>query len=506
MNLRPVCISAILMALVLTVVNCGRDTVAPSDPASTADIPPVVFFHSSPGAEIALRGTVSDNVKVAEVSVAINGTSFATATIEPPGGAQTVDWTYMATAAELPAGANTVLVRAVDSSDNETVSSPIIVESTMGSTIDSLLAVLSVPRLADTIGLSTGSGQAFGNSATSWTIPIDAGLTLSGAGSATILEADISHPVLFSVSANLNLKNMVVRGAQVGVEVSDPSADPEILIENCLFDGQGAWAIDAVDDEGTNVQFLSSTVDASAASSASRGGLYLEGVTYYLVADSVFTGHTDPGGPADGTVEGAAVQVVGSSGQITESIFDGNALAIWASGGTPLIDSCSISGAAYTTYGINLTGGPGTPILQYNHISGNSGYGTRIGGEMTPVFYRNVITLNKESGVLVDFTGTLQNAGEIVLGDNDKKSTTGFNDIFDNVYPGITGKIEVYVTEATPNDSKPYPVYPIKAHNNYWGATVQDFVNARTYDNFDTVPNDRLALQPTFFTNSRNND
>ncbi|MDT8395529.1 MAG: right-handed parallel beta-helix repeat-containing protein [bacterium] len=506
MNLRPVCISAILMALVLTVVNCGRDTVAPA--IDTFSIPQLVFFNLTGNDEVVLfEGTASDGTRVSEVSVAINGTAFSTAAIVPAGGAQTVDWTYMATAAELPAGANTVLVRAVDSSDNETVSSPIIVQSTMGSTIDSLLAVLSVPRLADTIGLSTGSGQAFGNSATSWTIPIDAGLTLSGAGSATILEADISHPVLFSVSANLNLKNMVVRGAQVGVEVSDPSADPEILIENCLFDGQGAWAIDAVDDEGTNVQFLSSTVDASAASSASRGGLYLEGVTYYLVADSVFTGHTDPGGPADGTVEGAAVQVVGSSGQITESIFDGNALAIWASGGSPLITSCDVLGATATTsYGINLTGGGGTATVRRNTVDGHSGYGVRIGGEMTPVFYRNVITLNKESGVLVDFTGTLQNAGEIVLGDNDKKSTTGFNDIFDNVYPGITGKIEVYVTEATPNDSKPYPVYPIKAHNNYWGATVQDFVNARTYDNFDTVPNDRLALQPTFFTNSRNND
>jgi hypothetical protein len=464
MNMSRTYIVAALSVLLLAVANCGRDTVAPSDPASTADIPPVVFFNSSAGAEVALSGTASDSTQVAEVSVAINGTVFTAATIVPPGGSHTVKWTYMATAAELPVGANTILVKAVDSSDNETISSPIVVESTGGSSTGELLAVLSVPRLADTIGLSTGSGFAFGDSATSWTIPIDADLTLSGAGTATVLEADISHSVLFSVSASLGLKNLAVRGSQVGIEVSDPlDSDPEIVIEDCSFDGQGAWALDAVDnDSGISVQFLSSKVDASAAYSSNRGGLYLESVTY-LVADSEFTGHTDPGGPEDSTDTGAAVQVTGGAGQVTESQFDVNALAIWASGGSTTITSCEVQGSvATTTFGINLTGGGGTATLRRNTVDEHTGYGVRIGSTMELTFRSNAVTNNELSGVLIDSQLSNSNLLNIDLGTT---SDHGRNLFENNTHPGgnLAYDTQVYVTQATNEGA-----FLIPANWNYW--------------------------------------
>jgi hypothetical protein len=468
MKVKSSYIAAVLFFLILAVANCGRDTVAPSDPGSTSDIAPVLFFNSSPGAQVLLQGTASDSTKVAEVSVAINGTNFSAATIDPPGGAQTVEWTYMADAADLPAGANTILVKAVDSSDNETISSPIVVESTSGSTTGELLAVLTNPSLADTIGLSSGSGDAYGDNATSWTIPVDAGLALSGAGTATVLEADISHSALFSVSADLSLKNLAVRGSQAGIKVSDQAAsDPEVLIEGCSFDGQGAWALDAVDgDAGTYIQFLSSTVDASVAASPSRGGLYLEGVTYFVSDSSEFFGHTDPGGPDNGTETGAAIQVTGGSGQITESIFTGNALAIWASGGSPLITSCDVLGAAAnTSYGINITGAGGTATVRRNTVDGNTGYGVRIGGTMALVLQWNAITDNLLSGVLIDSQLSNSNLLDVDLGTG-TGSEQGRNLFQNNTHPDGNGSYDtqVYVTQATDHVGG----VSIPANGNYW--------------------------------------
>ncbi len=505
MNVRRLYIIVALSFLAMAVSNCGRDTVAPSDPASAADIPPVVFFNSSPGAEIALRGTASDSTKVAEVSVAINGTDFTTATIEPPGGAQTVKWIYMATAAELPAGANTILVKAVDSSDNETISSPIVVESTSGSTTGELLAVLANPALADTIGLSTGEGFAYGDSAATWTIPIDTGKAILGAGTATVLEADPLHPWLFSVGADLHLQNLLVKGAELGVAVmGSPGADPFVTVEECSFEGQSDWAIYALDDDdGTAFQFLSSSVDASAADSSSRGGLYLEGVTYF-VSGSEFYNQTDPGGPGDSAETGAAVQIIGGSGQITESLFDDNALAIWASGGSPVIDSCNIYGAAFTTYGINLTGGPGTPLIQQNYITGNSGYGIRIGGSMMAKVRETVITSNDWAGIYIDFSGTASQVNKIDLGKGLAEygvNDPGNNDLIgngnSNPDPEGTNEVQVYVSSNT-------AIQKIPAELNYWGVDNALDVNKVIRDGSDFTL-DRGYLDPSpFFVDPQN--
>ena len=140
MNLRHAYIIVVFSVLALAVANCGRDTVLPADPTSSANLPSLVFFNITPGTEyVALEGTASDNTSVTEVQLSFNGGSFVTAVIDPPAGASTVEWTYLADATQLPAGANTVVIKAIDSSDNESIGSPITVDSTSGFTTGSLI-------------------------------------------------------------------------------------------------------------------------------------------------------------------------------------------------------------------------------------------------------------------------------------------------------------------------------------------------------------------------------
>jgi hypothetical protein len=240
------------------------------------------------------------------------------------------------------------------------------------------------------------------------------------------------------------------------------------------------------------VEFLSSIIDASRADSPSGGGgLFLDNLNY-TVLDSQFYSHS-------AVVSGAGVQVVSGAGNIDNSIFGGNALAIWASGGSPVITSCNISGAAFTTYGINLTGGPGEAQISRNTIDGHiGGYGLRVGGEMELTLRNNAITNNGLSGVLIDSTLSNTNLTKINMGE----STDQGRNLFDgNSHPNGEGgwDTQVYVTLATQEGSTWIP-----ANWNYWGEMVSTSldVNRVIIDGNDNAARATLAIGGIHFSTS----
>ena len=487
--------------------GCGSDESAPS--IDTSFIPQTVFFNDTGSTEYYLfQGRATDNTNVDSVEVSgDNGTNWQAAVIDndPPNEDWDAQWSYLASSGVLSAGMHTVLVRAADRDGNETISTPVIVDVNVGSTIGSLLAVFSGPLPGGAIGLSTGEGFAYGDSAGSLTIPINTSLIVLGSGygstatsgglipladpTATILEADPATASLFSVDADLTLKNMRLLGAESAIRISDSGGpDPQLSVEACLFDKQAAWAIFAEDDDtAVSVEVAASIVDASQADSSSRGGIYLSNVSYSVDGSAIYF-QTDPGGPADSTVQGAGVQAFEGTGEITETVFEDNALAIWASGGDSVITSCNISSTANTTYGINLTGDPGTALIRRNTIDGNTGYGLRVGGEMELILRKNAITNNELSGVLIDSTLSNTNLTKINMG----TTTDRGNNLFDNnVHPDGAGgqDTQVYVTLATSEGSTLIP-----ANWNYWGVSTISGVNLVIIDGNDNAGRATLGI------------
>jgi hypothetical protein len=499
---RSVLLLSILIVSITLLTNCGSDEVAPGDPTFSSDIPNVVFFNTAVSQPVVLFiGRATDNRWVDQVLISFNnGADWNTADInsDPPNTVRDVEWSYWATAADMPAVFNTLLIEVTDQDANVTTSSPLIVEKQQGSTIASLQAVFSGSSEDDVIALSSGSGGAYGNGASALTVPVNNNITVIGAGygdtvtsggvipdvasTATILEAPLSDASIFSIQADVTLRQMRFIGAAAGISVADtPSGNPVLTIEEFLFDEQDAWAVVAQDgDSGdglVTVQFLSCIVDASSAGSSTRGGLFLEEVSY-IVSDSEFHLQTDPQGPSDATIEGAGIQIFGGDGTITNNIFMDNALAIWASGGSPLITSCDVSGAtAATSYGINFTGGPGEPIIMDNYITGNSGYGIRIGGIMMAKIRESVISTNQWAGIYVDFSGTATQVSEIDLGKGLAEygvNDPGLNELFgngsNNPDPFGSYEVQVYVSSNTSTGEIP-------AEFNYWGVDNATEVN-----------------------------
>jgi hypothetical protein len=498
---RSVFLISILIVAAALLVDCGSDDLSPGDPAASSVIPDIVFFNITGSAEVILfEGRATDNRWIETVLISFNnGATWNTAEIDddPPNSVRDVHWSYLASDSDMPSP-STVLIRAIDQDANETTSAPFTVQKASGSTIGSLQSLFSGAADGDVIALSSGRGSAYGNNAAALSIPINVDLTVLGAGygdtatsgavplpavasTATILEASITSASIFSIEDNFTLRQVRLIGAVTGISIAGtPGGDPFLSIEDCLFDGQDAWAVFAMDDDSeVTVDFLSSIVDASSASSSGRGGLYLEDVTYN-VSDSEFHLQTDPMGPSDATVEGAGVQIFGGDGTVTESVFMDNALAIWASGGSPVISFCSVSGAtALTTYGINLTGGPGPAVIRRNTVDSNSGYGLRIGGEMELVLRRNAITNNEFSGVLID--SELSNVNLINI-DMGTLSDQGRNLLDDNIHPDGNWAFDtqVYVTQDTNAGSTPVP-----ANYNYWGYFTISDINTSIVDNGD---------------------
>ena len=491
--------------------GCGSDETAPS--IDTSFIPQTVFFNDTGSTEYYLfQGRATDNTNVDSVEVSgDNGTNWQAAVIDndPPNEDWDVQWSYLASSGVLSAGMHTVLVRAADRDGNETISTPVIVDVNVGSTIGSLLAVFSGPLPGGAIGLSTGEGFAYGDSAGSLTIPINTSLIVLGSGYgdmltsggnpsdgnsvATILETAPGTPSLFSVDANLTIRNVRLLGGVHGIHLSDSgSANPQLSVQDCLFDRQSEWGVYAESNGGVNVEILSSILDANRADNpGGGGGLYLDNVIY-TVYDSVFYEQS-------ATAIGAGVQVLGSAGNIDNSIFGGNALAIWASGGSPVITSCNISGAAFTTNGINLTGGPGDAEISRNTIDGNAnGYGLRVGGEMELTLRNNEITNNGLSGVLIDSTLSNPSLTKINMGE----SVDQGRNLFDgNSHPSGEGgwDNQVFVTLATSEGSTPIP-----ANWNYWGGMVSNNldVNRVIIDGKDDAARATLAIGGIHFSTS----
>ena len=499
-----VTIYIVVLSLAFLFSACGPDTTAPSIDTST--IPQTVFFNDTGFSESFLflgRATDNTNVELVEIS-ADNGSTWKTAVIDddPPNKQFDVEWSYLASSAELAAGMYTVLVRATDQSSNVAISDPVILASQSGSTIGSLLAVFATASSGDVIGLSTGLGMAYGDSTTALTIPINVDLTVQGSGygstvtsgglipladpTATILESDPATASLFSVDADLTLKNLRLLGADSAIRISGSSgSDPQLSVEECLFDRQAAWAVFAEDDDNVvNVEVVSSIVDASQADSAGgAGGFYLANVSYEISGSDLYFQST--------VGSGAGVLAVGSTGTIDASIFEGNALGVWASSGVANITSCDFSNifaAAYTTNGINLTGGPGEALIRRNTIDGNSGYGLRVGGEMDLILRNNAITNNELSGVLIDSELDNPSLSNVDMGTSSDKG----NNLFDgNEHPqGAGGQdTQVFVTLATSEGSTLIP-----ANWNYWGVPTREQVNQVIIDGNDNGGRATLAI------------
>jgi hypothetical protein len=492
----------IVVAAFAFLTGCGTDESAPSIDTST--IPQTVFFNDTGSTEYYLfQGRATDNTNVDTVFVSgNNGASWNTAVIDnsPPNKDHDVQWFYLASSGVISAGIHTVLVRAADRDGNETISDPVIVNVSVGSTTGSLLAVFTGPLPGGVVGLSTGEGFAYGNSSASLTIPVSTNLTVLGSGYGdmltsgghsppgnsigTFLDASSTTASLFSVNADLTIRNVRLLGAENAVRIWDSAGpDPQLSVQDCLFDRQSGWAVYAEDDDAAvSVEILDSFVDASRADSPSgEGGLYLDNINY-TVTNSRFYSHSPTGG-------GIGIQAVSGAGVIDSSIFDGNAMAIWASGGSPIITSCNISGAAFTTNGINLTGGPGEAIIRRNTIDGHTGgYGLRVGGEMELTLRNNEITNNELSGVLIDSELSNVNLVNIDMGTTGDKGNNHFSD---NTHPdGDVGLgTQVYVTLATQEGSTRIP-----ANWNYWGASTPAEVNIVITDGNDDPARATLAI------------
>jgi parallel beta-helix repeat protein len=482
----------VLLALFTFLANCGSDETAPADPSSTSEIPDIVFFNTGDPSPV-FEGKAFDNFKVKTVELSFNGTGWNPAVLVPPDGDNEVDWSYPASIGDLSAPINTVVIRATDSSDNISVSDPVFVRRQMGATISSLLAVFNGPLRASTgevVGLSSGVGGAYGNGTIGPNIPINVPLTVIGSGygntitsghpsfpavmsTATIIEWPVLSASIFSVDADLTLKNIRLLGAENAVRIVDSAGpNPQLSIEEVVFDGQAAWAVHAVDDDQVvNIQFLDSIVDASQAGSSNRGGLFLDNVVYQ-VEGSGFYYHTDPEGPSDATIQGAAVQVFDGAGEIADSIFEDNALAIWASGGSPTIFSCTISGAAFTTNGIDLSGSGIPPIIRNNDIQDNNGFGIRIRGNSEPKLFGNEIhsdsiTYSNAVGILILDPGSLPELGKFPWDESGC-----------NKFESSSSIIEDFVIEV---DSSTSAASIIFAGNNFWGVQFDTGSEIRTY-------------------------
>jgi hypothetical protein len=513
-------LTGFIFAAALLFAACGPDTVAPGTPTFSPE-PDVVFFNTGAAGPVVLfEGRATDNRWVDHVLISFdNAATWHTAGIDSaaPNTVRDVQWWYYPSEPDMPAFINTVLLRVVDQDANETTGTPVVMEKAAGSTVGSFQAVFSAAAADDVIALSSGSGGAYGNGVTALKIPIltrltvigtgygsaatSAGVTPSVASTATVIEAPLSTSAIFSVEEDFTLKKVRLVGAASGVRINDTAADvdPAITVEECLFDGQDAWALQAVDDDSqTAIEFTSSLVDASSAGSTSRGGLYLDRVVY-TVSGSGFYRQTDPLGPSNTTVRGAGVQAFGGAGAITESLFEDNALAIWASGGSPVITSCDVSGAmVLTSYGINLTGGPGLAIVRRNTVDGNSGYGLRLGGTMELTLRRNAITNNEYSGVLIDSRLSNTNLTKIDMGTS---TDEGFNLFDENYHPDgsvdVDFETQVYVTIDTSEGSTRIP-----ANWNYWGVQTSPQVNYVIIDGNDNPARATLAIGGIFFDDS----
>jgi hypothetical protein len=509
-NKIPVRLAALLFVLMTVgIYGCsGTDEVEPSVALSSPD---AVFINVTGQSEfVRLQGTAEDNVKITLVEGSLDGgNTFPFSTTDLPLSAS-VDWDLSLPAGGFASPATTVVIRATDGEGNTALSSASVVPVYSGNAPADLDSVITSASPGDVIFLSSGSGSAY-----STTLSITQALTLVGHGfgnavtaggysaqgmtPATVLSADSAEPFIVQTRSDLDLSNIRFAGAAVGLNIEDndiDSTDLTVTVNDCLFEGQGAWGIyaakivpgDTIDQLLLNTLYIG--VDASQAASNDGGGIYLGDATYNLEYMDVRGAVASPG-------YYAGVFITGGSGTVSGSFFDDNAVAIWASGGAPVIASNSIDGSdTLTTAGINLTGGPAYPEIRSNEIAYNSGYGLRIGGEMQPRVRSNIIRNNDGAGIVIDFEGSAVDLVSIDLGTT---SDSGSNDLYENDHPSSVLNVQAYVSTST-------PIGRIPAERNYWGFATPEEVNLVIIDGNDSGGSpDRGYLDPTNFWFNKQN-
>ena len=202
---------------------------------------------------------------------------------------------------------------------------------------------------------------------------------------------------------------------------------------------------------------------------------------------------------------GGGIYVDLGSGYINSSVFVDNSTAIYVANGSPRISSCVITGSgASPSNGIRFTGVSASPIIRYNTISANTGFGVGLLGNSRPVFTHNTISGNTNAGIYIDFNFTSASVVP-VLGDCSAFNicqSGGRNSIFNN------SPYEVIVTSTSST------WVPIKAAGNFWGTgkttsalvdqVIQDG-DTNTSGGTEDFPNARAYLDYSPFDSSNPN-
>ncbi|UCF30053.1 MAG: right-handed parallel beta-helix repeat-containing protein [bacterium] len=449
-------------------------------PSSTLYDPPNYIFFNGGSETVLFRGEASDNRTGFSVEISFDGggTFFPTDVLDAKD--TTVNWSYAAAVGDiLHGGTIAIRTRAVDKAGN--IESPplwSVVTATQNSTtvsdLESFFASAST-----VLYLSSGTGGAYGTTASGPALVNSNDLIVVGSGYGQALTADgfsavdatpqtalatsDSAAFLFSTGADLILDNLRLVGGDVGVKAAT-AGSRSIAVVDCVLTGQEEWAFYAEDTGGAADDLLialyGSMIDASAGTGTDHGGIYLGGVADYDVFDSMVKGSTLTSGV------GGAVFAESGDGIIESNVFFRNAPAVWISDGAPTISYNIMDGNAATdTRGINITddtGQPKVPEISFNDIFNNDSYGVRIQGGTAPVFFRNVVTDNQESGFIFD--GSFIQTPLPDLGNSLFPNSTGFNSIFGNSYldEGLATNDVFVVSGSSPITAT------ITAHNNYW--------------------------------------
>ncbi len=410
--MRKVVLSlALMLPFLMLFSGCGgEDLVAPS--STLTDAPDTIFFNTINSAttsdRVRFSGTASDNFSINVVQISFdNGLTWKDTTVSGTGSSKT--WVYLAKES-VPSAASTIRTKAQDRAGNwETAGAGTAYTKTSSSVIGSLESIVTSATADDVIYLSSGTGGAYGDSSSPIVLGNTVELIIVGSGygqalttssfsavdatPATAVASSRSSSYIFSVGANLTLKNLRVSGSINAVDIYDIAGT--VTFEDLVFDGLKAWAIYAEDTNAADSTTLyvstdNVMIDATDADLANlRGGIHISGADIdFLIKNTLVKDLT----VLSSGEEGGGIFVKNSDGQIDSSVFSGNAVGIWFMNSSATLSSSSVSGGSSgNSNGIRMSGS-GSPDLRWNTISGNAGYDVLVGGSTTPIFYRNTVS------------------------------------------------------------------------------------------------------------------
>ena len=495
--MRKVILSlALMLPFLMLFSGCGgNDEVVPS--STLTDAPDTLFFNTINSAttsdRVRFSGTASDNFSIFQVQISFDdGSTWKDATVSGTGSSKT--WTYLATES-VPSAASTLKTRAQDKAGNwETPGAGTAYTKTSSPTLGSLQSIITSATADDVIYLSSGTGGAYGDSSTATVLENSVDLTIVGSGYGqalttssfsavdvtplTAIASSRSSSHIFSVGANLTLKNLRISSSINAVDISDNAGT--VTFEDLVFEDLKAWAIYAEDTNAADSTTLyvstdNVMIDATDANLANlRGGIYISGADIdFLIKNTLVKDLT----VLTSSEEGGGMFVENSDGQIDSSVFSGNAVGIWFKNSSAVLSSSTISGGGSgNSNGIRMSGAGGSPDLRRNTISGNVGYDVKVGGSATPIFYRNTVSSTGTLGVLVDGPNAVPNLGAFPF------SSSGCNQFLRNLSNPFTIDPVVSVAETTNNTAI------INAGSNFWGFITYTGTQVHTFrieDGFD---------------------